>query len=186
VQQTAVAPPDLDGPIELVVLSVKQKSARCRLLGGDRTFTFRAGRLWDLVPGEIAVIRPAKQWIYGGNPYLSGVIESTRLDTRALRLVALRLEERGLWDPMLSARGIYDVCLTLTMDGSVVGNDVAGDQKALVMITGANRGGKSTLLRSLGLAQLMMQCGMFVPAESFVPMSPAASLRTSRGKRTPP
>jgi len=70
-------------------------------------------------------------------------------------------------DPMLSSRGIYDVCLTLTMDGSVVGNDVAGDQKALVIITGANRGGKSTLLRSLGLAQLMMQCGMFVPAESF-------------------
>ena len=50
VQRTAVAPPDLEGPIELVVLSVKQKSARCRLLGGDRTFTFRAGRLWDLVP----------------------------------------------------------------------------------------------------------------------------------------
>jgi hypothetical protein len=32
-QQTAVAPSDLDGPIELVVLSVKQKSACCRLLG---------------------------------------------------------------------------------------------------------------------------------------------------------
>ena len=74
------SPPDLDGPIELVVLSVKQKAARCRLLGGDRTFTFRAGRLWDFVPGEIAVVRPAKQWTYAGNPYLSGVIESTRLD----------------------------------------------------------------------------------------------------------
>jgi DNA mismatch repair ATPase MutS len=35
------------------------------------------------------------------------------------------------------------------------------------MITGANQGGKSTFLRSIGLAQLMMQCGMFVPAESF-------------------
>ena len=35
------------------------------------------------------------------------------------------------------------------------------------MITGANQGGKSTLLRSLGLAQLMMQSGMFVGAESF-------------------
>jgi DNA mismatch repair ATPase MutS len=35
------------------------------------------------------------------------------------------------------------------------------------MITGANRGGKSTFLRSVGLAHLMMQCGMFVPAESF-------------------
>ena len=99
VQRTAVAPPDLDSPIELVVLSVKQKSARCRLLGGDRTFTFRAGRPWDLVPGEIAVVQPAKQWIYAGKLYLSGVIESTRLDARALRLVPLRLEERGLWNP---------------------------------------------------------------------------------------
>ena len=53
------------------------------------------------------------------------------------------------------------------MKDRVIGNDVTGDQKALVMITGANRGGKSTFLRSIGLAQLMMQCGMFVPAESF-------------------
>lgn len=70
-------------------------------------------------------------------------------------------------DSRLSARGLYDVCLSLSMDATVVGNDVAGDHKSLIMITGANRGGKSTFLRSLGLAQLMMQCGMFVPAESF-------------------
>lgn len=70
-------------------------------------------------------------------------------------------------DPGFTSRGLYDVCLSLSMDGTVVGNDVAGDHKSLVMITGANRGGKSTFLRSLGLAQLMMQCGMFVPAESF-------------------
>src|SRR5581483_4516715 len=36
-----------------------------------------------------------------------------------------------------------------------------------IIITGANQGGKSTFLRSIGLAQLMMQCGMIVPAESF-------------------
>ena len=41
------------------------------------------------------------------------------------------------------------------------------DGKPLVVITGANRGGKSTFLRSVGLAHLMMQCGMFVPAEAF-------------------
>jgi DNA mismatch repair ATPase MutS len=35
------------------------------------------------------------------------------------------------------------------------------------MITGANQGGKSTFLRSVGLAQLMLQSGMFVVAESF-------------------
>jgi hypothetical protein len=98
-RQPAAAALELDGPFELVVLSVKQKAARCRLLGNDQTFTLRAGRLWTVAPGEIAVVRPAKQWTYAGNPYLSGAIESTRLDARALGLVPLRLEERGLWNP---------------------------------------------------------------------------------------
>ena len=66
----------------------------------------------------------------------------------------------------LSAHGLYDVCLTLTARQGVVGNDVSADDKSLVMITGANQGGKSTFLRSVGLAQLMTQCGMFVGAES--------------------
>ncbi len=67
----------------------------------------------------------------------------------------------------LTAQGIYDVCLTLHLDNRVVGNDVNADGKSLVMITGANQGGKSTLLRSLGLAYLMMQAGMFAGARSF-------------------
>lgn len=90
---------DLRGPVELVVLSVKQKAARCRLLGSDQSVMLRAGRLWAVVPGEIAVVRPGKQWNYARNPYLSGVIESTRLDVAALGLVPLRLEECGVWDP---------------------------------------------------------------------------------------
>ena len=53
------------------------------------------------------------------------------------------------------------------MKEKVVGNDVNADDKDLVIITGANQGGKSTFLRSIGLAQLMMQCGMFVPAQSY-------------------
>jgi hypothetical protein len=68
--------------------------------------------------------------------------------------------------PVLRARSLYDVCLTLHVSGRVVGNDVDAD-RALVVVTGANQGGKSTFLRSLGLAQVMMQCGMFVGAESF-------------------
>jgi DNA mismatch repair ATPase MutS len=66
-----------------------------------------------------------------------------------------------------SFQGLYDVCLSLSVERSVVGNDVSGDNTDLMIITGANQGGKSTFLRSIGLAQLMMQCGMFVPAESF-------------------
>jgi len=62
---------------------------------------------------------------------------------------------------------LYDPCLALSMEHQVVGNRVHERDKDLVMITGANQGGKSTFLRSIGLAQLMMQCGLFVPAESF-------------------
>jgi hypothetical protein len=64
-------------------------------------------------------------------------------------------------------RGLYDPCLSLLMDRPVVGNTVEADGKSLVIITGANQGGKSVFLRSVGLAQMMMQCGMFVAAKSF-------------------
>jgi DNA mismatch repair ATPase MutS len=66
-----------------------------------------------------------------------------------------------------SFEGLYDVCLALTMKQKIVGNNLAADNKNLVIITGANKGGKSTFLRGIGLSQLMMQCGMFVPADSF-------------------
>ena len=68
-------------------------------------------------------------------------------------------ERRHLFD------GLYDICLALIMKQKVVGNKVDADNKDLVVITGANQGGKTVFLRSIGLAQLMMQCGMFVPAE---------------------
>jgi DNA mismatch repair ATPase MutS len=67
----------------------------------------------------------------------------------------------------LTARGLYDVCLALHVDDPVVGNQVEADAKSLLVITGTNQGGKSTLLRSIGLAQLMMQSGMFVGAQAF-------------------
>ncbi len=74
----------------------------------------------------------------------------------------------ALGSDRLGARGLYDASLALTLSGGeVTGNDVAADGRQLIMITGANQGGKSTFLRSVGQAQLMMQAGMFVAAESF-------------------
>lgn len=69
--------------------------------------------------------------------------------------------------PTLVARHLYEICLALSVPETVVGSDVNAEDKSLVMITGANQGGKSTFLRSVGLAHLMMQSGVFVAAESF-------------------
>jgi hypothetical protein len=70
-------------------------------------------------------------------------------------------------DRTYSTRGLYDVGLALSIAQRVVGNDVSADDRDLIVVTGANQGGKSTFLRSAGLAQLMMQAGMFVPARLF-------------------
>jgi len=67
----------------------------------------------------------------------------------------------------LSARGLYDAALALEAQGDLVSNDLSAGGKSLVVITGANQGGKSTFLRSIGLAQLLMQAGIFVPATEF-------------------
>ncbi|MEJ2481020.1 MAG: hypothetical protein P8Y78_12815 [Acidihalobacter sp.] len=66
-----------------------------------------------------------------------------------------------------TATALYDPCLTLSSGKTAVANDLQADGKALLVITGANRGGKSTFLRALGIAQLMLQAGLFVPAQAF-------------------
>jgi DNA mismatch repair ATPase MutS len=67
----------------------------------------------------------------------------------------------------LSFSGLYDIALALSTEQTVVGNDLNADDSNLLVITGANTGGKSTFLRSVGLAHLMLQAGLFVPAKSF-------------------
>jgi tetratricopeptide (TPR) repeat protein len=90
---------DLDKSVDLIVLSVKQRMARCRLPGSERVITFRPDRMLDLVPGWIVTVKPLKRWSYARHPYLSGEIESFRLDIPALDLIPLRLTDMGLWDP---------------------------------------------------------------------------------------
>jgi tetratricopeptide (TPR) repeat protein len=100
-RQHKAEPEDIEPgrPVELVVLGVKERAARCRLLGADRVLTLRARGLWELVPGQIIVVNPRKQWRYGGHPYLSGEILSARIDVPALELVPLKLADWGTWDP---------------------------------------------------------------------------------------
>lgn len=68
---------------------------------------------------------------------------------------------------VLHAAGLFDPGLALTIGRPVIGNDVEADGAGTIVVTGANQGGKTTFLRSLGVAQLLMQSGLFVTARSF-------------------
>lgn len=95
---------DLSRPVELVVLAVKERAARCRLLGSGRVITLRAGSLYGVVAGHIVTVAPNKHWRHAGHPYLSGQIADTRIDANALGLVPLalraaRVRAAGVDDP---------------------------------------------------------------------------------------
>lgn len=73
-------------------------------------------------------------------------------------------EPRPVEEGAFAASDLYDAALTFHLASRAAGNDVDATGRALVLITGANQGGKSTFLRSVGIAQLLLQAGMFVPA----------------------
>ena len=85
--------------LNLVVLSVKQTAARCRVLETQEPITLRAGGLWRVAPGEIVTVQPRKRWTYAKHPYLSGEITASRIAVPELGLTALRLEDHGVWNP---------------------------------------------------------------------------------------
>ncbi len=88
-------------------------------------------------------------------------------DQLTARGLPVTIPEPTTWESRdLSCADLRDPCLALRTD-HVVGNDIDADGTRLVIITGANSGGKSTFLRSFGVAQQMMQCGMFVAASAF-------------------
>jgi DNA mismatch repair ATPase MutS len=76
----------------------------------------------------------------------------------------------------------YDVGLALRyfdQPGSVVTNTVlfGADSGRVWVLTGPNRGGKTTYTRGVGVAQVLFQAGLLVPAES-ASMSPVDAIYT--------
>ena len=62
---------------------------------------------------------------------------------------------------------LKEFVLELMQRTKVIGNSCTIRQKDLLIVTGANQGGKSTFLRSIGIAQIMMQCGLMVSARKY-------------------
>lgn len=74
--------------------------------------------------------------------------------------------EAGRGGAELETTNLIPLNLAIRSGREPVGNDLTGPV-SLAVITGANQGGKTTFLRSVGIAQLLLQAGMFVPATSY-------------------
>ena len=102
-------------------------------------------------------------------PEFEFLVQGTKL-LRQLRAKGCTLtipDIRPMKEHAFTATALYNPCVAIKIDGDIVPNDIAFDQNATIyVLTGPNRGGKSVITCAIGLAQVMMQLGMYVPAEA--------------------
>ncbi len=85
---------------------------------------------------------------------------------------------RPMGENAFSALELYNPCVALKIEDEIVSNDLTFDESAMIyVLSGPNRGGKSVITCAIGLAQVMMQLGMYVPAKSAV-ISPVDGIYT--------
>lgn len=97
--------------------------------------------------------------------YLGCINLQHRLDALAAPVCLPTLAPTSAAGP--NASGLYDVSLALQRGQLPVGNALQAGPARAILIGGAGQGGKTSLLRAIGQAQLMMQCGLPVAADSF-------------------
>lgn len=103
-------------------------------------------------------------------PEIEFLVKGTSL-MRSLRdkgLALCRPEIPSNGERVFDACSLYNPCVALKVDYEIVTNDIQidKDNAMIYVLTGPNRGGKSVITCAIGLAQALMQLGMFVPAES--------------------
>lgn len=105
--------------------------------------------------------------ILGNDPELDESLQAlTELDIA--RAAANLAEDWRLVRPRLNQTGVYRL---KAARHPLIANPVSNDleltpERRILLLTGPNMGGKTALLKTLGLAVLMAQCGLFVAAEA--------------------
>jgi DNA mismatch repair protein MutS len=114
----------------------------------------------DRVAGWVAPVQTAARTVAGVD-VLAGFAEIAAVS----RYVRPAVEES---DVIEIRDGRHPVVETLLKEGEFVPNDTLldGSKNQILIITGPNMSGKSTVLRQVGLIVLLAQVGCFVPARS--------------------
>lgn len=66
------------------------------------------------------------------------------------------------------AEELYDLGLVSLTDKKIFANDLCMEKGKILLVSGHNRGGKTTFLKSVGIAQILAQSGLFVPAKKYL------------------
>ncbi len=128
-----------------------------------------------------------QQYVLENTDFLLNLMPEIEFLIKGTRLMS-RLREKGcdLCVPVLApaddraftAIGLYNPAVALKIDDEIVTNDLIFDDKATIYIlSGPNRGGKSVITCALGMAQVMLQLGLFIPAQSAT-ISPVDAIYT--------
>lgn len=106
--------------------------------------------------------------------YVGGAQLIASLRARGLSMCRPKLAPTA--ERRLEARGVYNLDLALRMSrlhrdedlgAQIVSNDVSFDESGRIhILTGPNRGGKTTWTQAIGLLHVLAQSGLYVPAES--------------------
>ena len=110
---------------------------------------------------ELSALLAPHHAVIEGNHLILAQLDMVQAKARYARDIAAT-------EPLLDARhhvALYQARHPLLSPETVVPNDVLlGDTYQAIVITGPNTGGKTLLLKTIGLIQLMGQSGLFVPA----------------------
>ncbi len=96
--------------------------------------------------------------------YIGGLNLALAIKEKKKEIIFPRIIEGNNY---LEFNGLYDLSLLLNINNEVVCNDFDLSNKLVIIITGANQGGKTTFIRSIGQAYILSQMGFNVNADSF-------------------
>ena len=129
-------------------------------------------RYSEMALSEVADVIP--EFIY----YIRFIDFLSKIESKGFKLTKPKAVPKG--DVNMQAKGFYNfkLAMNLLTPKDLVVNDLDFDNDhTIYILTGANRGGKTTATQGIGLLYALAQGGVYVPADSFV-FAPADCIYT--------